>query len=114
MKKDYKESKIFMWIIIVLFIGFAVIISSYFSKREDIIQSEVNRMENSSDSVEASLNNSLGCMETLNQIHYFDFTARKILLTDQVMDDKKTKFEETMYMDNALKHIVGLYSRKCI
>ncbi|QOV18673.1 histidine kinase [Blautia liquoris] len=110
MKKDYKESKIFMWIIIVLFIGFAVIISSYFSKREDIIQSEVNRMENSSDSVEASLNNSLGCMETLNQIHYFDFTARKILLTDQVMDDKKTKFEETMYMDNALKHIVGLYS----
>ena len=43
MKKDYKESKIFMWIIIVLFIGFAVIISSYFSKREDIIRKRFKR-----------------------------------------------------------------------
>lgn len=109
-KRNYKKWHFYLWIAVVFVIGFFVCIMSYLSKREDIIKSEVKNMENTSNSIEAALDNSLGCLETLNQIHRFDFTSRRILLTDCINDDSKTKFDETMYMDNALKHIVGLYS----
>lgn len=106
-KKRYIENKVLIGLIIVILMGLMISVFSYYFKREDIKNSEMKNMVNISNNIDTVLDNFLGSMRTLYEIHYFDYTARDILLTDSKETDFKKRLEDSLYMDNSLKHIVG-------
>lgn len=91
-----------------IIISFGVNIFFYIINRNDTQVNKIKSMNDVESQIDSTLNMALNNTKGLFRLQYFDYNARIILLESNRHKDEKTNFENSLYMDNAISHIVAM------
>lgn len=107
MKKKFDNWMLY-GILIIVVVGFIINVLDYVDKSKQKIQSEIENMIAVDNQIDSALDITLSDFHSLSQIHYFDHTARNILLGSNKPMDARTRFTNDTYMNNAISHIIAM------
>lgn len=91
-----------------IIVSFGVNIFFYLISRNDTRINKIKSMNDVESQIDSALNIALNNTKGLFRLQYFDNKARIILLESNQHNDEKTNFENSLYMNNAISHIVAM------